>query len=167
MIAVGPFAAEPLVEGVDPPGVVVVGRHLPGPGPVLAAKRGLAVKGVIGSALDLGAALQGPGGIYGDDVDHSADRLAAVEGGLRPAQHLDPRDVADQKVAEVEAAAGRRRVVEPDPVDHHQGLVALRAADEQRGGLADAAVAGDGHAGLAGKNVGHHELLVRLDIRQG
>jgi hypothetical protein len=100
----------------------------------------------------------------GDQVDHASDGLAAPQHRLRPAQHLDARDVAGQEVAEVEAAAGRRRVVQLHPVDQHHRLVGLRPANADGGGRSLAAVAVDRDAGRLGQRVGDHHGLAPLQI---
>ena len=66
----------------------------------------------------------------GDDVDHAADRVGAVERRLRAAQDLDPLDVVEREVREVEVAGGE--ALHPHAVDQHLHLGRVGAADADR-----------------------------------
>ncbi|MNZ90635.1 hypothetical protein D3C78_1096030 [compost metagenome] len=57
----------------------------------------------------------------GDDVDHPADRLVAVQHGAGAAQDLDALDVGQRHAVEV--GAGQRRLVEAAAVDQDQRVV--------------------------------------------
>ena len=166
MIAVGLLAAQVLVERRHAVGGVGRQRAAPRQLAVTPAHGGLGVTGAVAAALDLRVGLQRPGRVGGDDVDHPADGLAAVEDGLRAAQHLDAGHVAHQQVGEVVAATGGGGVVQLDAVDQHHGLVGLGAADAQRGGLPRPAVAGVADARRADQQVGDDQLLVGADLRQ-
>jgi hypothetical protein len=65
---------------------------------------------LIGADVGAGAEARLVGETAGDVLDRAADRVAAVERALRPAQHLDPLDV-------VNVEHGRLRAVEEDVVE--------------------------------------------------
>ncbi len=136
-----------------------------------------AVPAVAGAAADPGAALQGLMGAVtggeerlgalavaapGEDLDHPADGLRAVQAGTRPADHLDALDQLHRQVLERgEASAGRADL---DAVDQHQHMVGLGAAQEQRGVLAETAVVRQRHAGYLAQQLRHAARLAALDI---
>ncbi len=99
-----------------------------------------------------------------DDVDDAADRLAAPQRRLRSAQHFDAHVIARQQVGEVEAAAGRGRIVELDAVDQHDCLVVLRAANAQLRGAAETSVARHGDARRSCEQIGDRQLLTGADL---
>ena len=69
--------------------------------------------------------------LAGDDVDHAADRVAAVD---RRARSLDDLDVVDEvRVDVLDGGVALRARIDAHAVDQHDGLVGVRAADEQRG----------------------------------
>jgi hypothetical protein len=89
----------------------------------------------------------------GDQVEHAADGVAAVEHRHRPAYDLDRRNVVDvdqrRELAEVGLTP---RVVHAQPVFHEQDAQAALAADH-RPGLIDADAV-DVDAGLLAQQVG-------------
>ena len=102
----------------------------------------------------------------GDVFDRTADGVAAVEGALRPAKHLDPRDVEDVQhralgtghidVVDIEADAG---------LEAPQRVLLAHAADEADQGRVGAA--GDLHRGvrrllLQGRDIGRAGLFQPL-----
>ena len=93
----------------------------------------------------------GPG--RGDVGDDAPDRLGAIEAALLAAQHLDPGHVVGDQGGEVELAL--EGIARFDAVDHHQGVVALAAADAHFGELAQRAAAVDGDSGHVAQQVGH------------
>ncbi len=153
----------PLGEGREAVGVVAAGRQTPAQALVSAADPAAEIGRAARAGLGVEAALQGFGRFGRDDIDHAADGLAAPQGRLGAAQHLDTRRVADQQVAEVETALGRGRVVQLDPVDQNDGVLALGAAnvDARRG--ADAAVASEADTRRLGQKLDHGRGLARLD----
>jgi hypothetical protein len=50
---------------------------------------------VIGADAGLDLPGQRVGRLLRDDIDRAADRIAAIERALRPAQHLDPLDIEE------------------------------------------------------------------------
>ena len=84
-------------------------------------------------------------------------------------RHLDPLDQGRVDREEIEAAAAAvGRVVEPDPVEQHQGEIGLAAADRKEASPAGAAGREGAHAGDLVQRLeqggGLHPLdLVRLD----
>ena len=153
----------PLV-GRDAVGGVVARAEAPQQAFSAPPKTAADIGGAVAAGLGGQITLQGLGGGGADHMDHPADGLAAPERRLRAAQHLDAGGVAGQQVGEVVAAAGRRRVGELDPIDHHHGLVALRAPDAQGGDPTGAAVARQGDAGRADQKVGQKDRLAGLDL---
>src|SRR3546814_6985329 len=72
------------------------------------------------------------GGLPRDHVDDAANGLTAPKYGLRPSHDFDSLDIAGEQIAEVEAAAGRGRIVQLYPIDEGNGLLAFRAPDVDR-----------------------------------
>ncbi len=105
----------------------------------------------------------------GDDVDHAADGVGAIERALRSAQNLDARHLGGQQVAKVELG-GERGVVDLDPVDQNQGLVALRAANADLGESARGAGAADREPRHVAQRLGddpHAAVLEHLVLDHG
>jgi len=98
----------------------------------------------------------------GEDLDHAAQRLRAVQAGERSAHDLDALDLLDRDVLQRGAAAGRRP--DPDAVHQHQHVVGLGAAQEQRRRLAGAAVVGQRHPGRAAQQVRQRVGLQAFDV---
>src|SRR5439155_2808345 len=64
-----------------------------------------------------------------DDVDDAADGVGAVDRRLWPAHDLDPLDLIDRELGEVEPAP--RSALDPHAVHEHLDLRGARAADPQ------------------------------------
>src|SRR5204862_485720 len=88
-IAVGFLATERRGDRRDAGGGEALAADAPADRPGAAADRGAGAHGFARSGLDIEAALQRLLRRGGDDVDHAADRLAAPQDRLRPAQHFD------------------------------------------------------------------------------
>ena len=103
----------------------------------------------------------------GQHVDHTAHRIAAVKGGLRPAQNFDPVDIVGEKVAQKCLAIGAAGVVDANAVDQHQGLARRCATHADGGVLAHPAIAHRGQARhLAQRVVDEADLLALQFIRR-
>ncbi len=74
-----------------------------------------------------------------DDVDDTTDRVGPVETGACALDDLDALDRFGLDVLQRRAADGAR--IDSHPVDQHRGVIAFRAAQEDRGRLSGAAVA--------------------------
>ena len=109
---------------------------------VAARDAALRLLGAVAAGLDREGGLGRAAAAPRDDVDDAAHGVRAVERRLRSAQHLDALDVGEDERREVELAPGRDRVVDPDAVDHHQGVAHVAAADAH--GLDVARAAGSG-----------------------
>ena len=68
----------------------------------------------------------------GDDVDHAAHGVRAVERGARSAHHLDALD-AFERHRDIHVVVAGLHVVEPHAVEQHQRLAEARAADREVG----------------------------------
>ena len=147
------YAASPVIAAAD-------ARR---DGSELTGDIGEPLSGVVPATFGARVDCQPLGRLAGNQVHNAADRLAAPQHGLRAAQHLYMRDVTDQEVAEVEPAAGRRRIVDLDAVDQRHGLVALGAAYADGRYGARSAVADDGDAWGLAKEVGDDLRLATLD----
>ena len=79
----------------------------------------------------------------GEDVHHAADRVAAIERALRPAQNLDAIDPAGQQISQRRFVVHGARIVDAHAVDQDQRLPGLCAAQADGGVLPQAAVAHD------------------------
>ncbi len=99
----------------------------------------------------------------GHDVDHAADRLTAINDGVGAAQHFDTADIAGQQIAEIIGVADAAGVVHLDPVDQHQRLRRLRAADRNAGDPTNRVGAVEADAGRRDQQVGDADILARLD----
>ena len=84
------------------------------------------------------------GSASGDDVDDAGQGVRSVKRALGPAQDLDPLDVVEGQVGQVERARGIHRVVEGDAVEEDQDVLGIGAAQKDRGSGARAAVADGG-----------------------
>ena len=74
----------------------------------------------------------------GDEVDHAADGVGAVDRRGAVAQHLDPLQRGHRDDVEVDRIGEIRVVRQPPPVEEHQGLVAAQAAQVGGGAAAGA-----------------------------
>ena len=93
-------------------------------------------EGLVVARLEIHETGRRPFAALGDDVDHAADRVRAVEGRLRAAQDLDPLDVVEGEVGEVEVAGGE--ALDPHAVDQHLHLRRVGPADADGRELAGA-----------------------------
>src|SRR5262245_11474753 len=99
------------------------------------------------------------------DVDHARERIAAVDGRVRPARDLHALDVGHVERGEVERAPARvGRVVDAYAVHQHQRVVRIRAAHVQRAGAAAAADLVDVHAGHAAQYAGEFGGLLDVEL---
>ena len=103
----------------------------------------------------------------GDEVHHSADRVAAIERRLRPAQHFDAVDAVGQHVAEDRIAGGRTGIVDPHPIHQNQRLARFRTAHQDTCRLADAAVAHDCESRRLRERVADDVDLLGIDVLAG
>ena len=90
--------------------------------------------------------------LLGEDLDHAAERVGAVQGAQRTVDDFDVVDRGQRNGAPVGFARGRG--ADPHAVDQHDVLLAVGAADEDRADGARAAVAGDFDAALLLQQVG-------------
>ena len=98
----------------------------------------------------------------GEDLDHAADRVGAVQARTRAAHDLDAVDHVDRQVLERRQAGGRR--ADADAVDQHQHVVGFGAAHEQRGQLARRRPGWRRDAGAAAQQVGQRARLAAFDL---
>ena len=133
-----------------------------------AVHRRVGVKGIERTAFgQRGAGNRRVPAAPGQHVDHTAHRVAAVKGGLRPAQDFDPVDIVGEKVAQKRLAIGAAGVVDANAVDQHQGLARRCAAHADGGVLAHPAIAHRGQARhLAQRIVDEADLLALQGIRR-
>ena len=88
-----------------------------------AGKRRALVEGVETAAFDIGGDRHRAFAAFGDDIDHAADGVGAVERALRSAQHFHLGDIAGQQFGDVDRAAGGRGIGDVDAVQQHLGMV--------------------------------------------
>ena len=88
-------------------------------------------------------------GFAGEELDHAADCIRTPERGARTTHDLDPFDLIQRQMREIEHALVGG--CDPHAVDQHQGLVGVGATQEHRARLACAASARDVHTGLLRK----------------
>ena len=115
------------------------------------------------AAIDLQRPLAG----LGDDVDHAADGIGAIECALRTAQHFDLGDVAGKEFGNIRRAAGRGGIGDIDAVQQHLDVVGIGAAHEQRGLTARAAGLHDVEARHGAQHVWKRTILARFDLGGG
>jgi hypothetical protein len=87
----------------------------------------------------------------GEDLDHAADGIGAVEARRRPAQDLDVVDLGQAERFELDLAGGRR--ADLDAVDQDDGAARSGAAQEVARALPRAAAASELQAGDAAQQV--------------
>ena len=92
----------------------------------------------------------GDGGRLGDDVDHAAHGVGAVEGGARSAHHFDALH-AFERHRDIHVVMPGLRVVEAHAVEQDEGLTEARAAD------------GEVHLHAVGRAFGEVERRVQLE----
>jgi hypothetical protein len=83
---------------------------------------------------DLGGQAWRTGAATGDDLDHAADRIGAVQARRRSAQDLDALDLRQRDAGEVDLAERRR--ADPHAIDQHQRAARADAAQQDRRRLA-------------------------------
>ena len=83
-------------------------------------QRQVLLERLIASARDAQIDGRGALALLGEDLDHGADGVGAVEGAAGPLYDLDAVDIIDREVSEVEVAA---RAVDANAVDEHQRMV--------------------------------------------
>src|SRR3569623_638838 len=127
----------------------VMGADAEGAGAVAAgANREIALRAVRAAAA-------------GDDVDHAADCLVAVQAGALAFDDFDVINHLGRNVLQRGAADGAG--IDLDAIDHHQGVIAVGAPDEHRRGLAGAAVAADVDAGVEAQQIGDVDCGAAFD----
>ncbi|MNP41924.1 hypothetical protein D3C76_1356550 [compost metagenome] len=107
----------------------------------------------------------GRAGAAGEDLNHPANRIAAVDRRARPAQYFDPLDLID--VEKLQAAVTGRGVGDAYAVHQHQALGRLGAANEDAGQAATPAGARDLNAGYPGQQVSDAGRLQAVDVSTG
>ncbi len=148
-------------------GMHMIHRHHVVETAIRAPQRGALVEGIEAAAFRLGGELQRPLACLGDDVDHAADGIGAVQARLRPTQHFDAGDVAGQILADIRGIRGRGRIGDVDAVDDHLGVIGIGAAHEQRGLATQAAALFHEQAGHGFQGVGQTAFLAGIDIGGG
>jgi hypothetical protein len=101
-------------------------------------------------------------GVLGDEGDHAAQRIAAVERGRRPAHDLDAlQALVVDEVAGIGAGAdvGAGEIRDLDAVDLEPNPVLADAADDEVGGPGTSGLVADGEARLVA-----HELARIVDV---
>ncbi len=81
-----------------------------------------------------------------EQLDHAADGIGAIQRRARALDDFDALERFGRDVLQRGAADGAG--IDAHAVDEHHGVVAFRAAREQRGGLPGAAIARDFEAGM-------------------
>ena len=110
-------------------------------------------RGAVASAFGPDVELRRACTLLGDNVDDADHRVRTIERALRAFQHFDPLDGAWRKHREIEIAARGCRVVDPDPVDHHQCLARIGAAQPDVRGRTRSTAFGDVEAGNGSQGV--------------
>jgi hypothetical protein len=101
----------------------------------------------------------------GENLDHSADGLGAVQMAGRPAQDLDALDLVEGNVFQGRGAGGGG--ADTHAVHQHQGMAGIGAAQVDGGGGAGPAAAGNFHAGLGLQQFRQGGLACGADVRGG
>ena len=122
--------------------------------PERAAQRTLEVDVVVITVGEPRVAAQFLGRLGGDQVDRAADGIAAVQGALGPAQHLDALEVEERSELRLRARDDRAVHVQRDT-----GLAARR-----RGVRADAAYGELRHVEVVAEVDARHDQLQVLDV---
>jgi hypothetical protein len=100
---------------------------------------------------DVAAEVGCPVAAPGDDVDHAADRVGAIQAGARTAQHLDALHLGQADARQVGLA--QRRRANAHTVDQDQRVAGGAATDQHAGALPGAAVARELDAAFAAQQV--------------
>src|SRR6266545_4675135 len=127
-----------------------------------AVDRSPVLEGVVVAARVLHDGGEGPRPLLGDDIDHPADGVRSVEGGLAAADDLDTVDEIRGDVGQVRLAQGRARYA--DPVHEDQDLVRVGASDAEARGLAVAAQLRDVDAGDIPEGVVDGGVVIGLEV---
>ena len=98
------------------------------------------------------------------DLDDAANRVGAENRALRSAHDLDPLDVAQRHLRQIEAAAER---IGADAVDQHEREVRFASARKERGERARPAASRDGEAGHRAQRGAERGDLPRLEVASG
>ena len=117
------------------------------------------VDAVFASALvlgrdDFGGDVRDVDGALGDEVDHAADGVRAVDGRGAVAQYFDALQRGDGNDVQVDAGAVIRMVGDAPAIEQHQGLVAAQAAQVGAGLAARGQAAGIAADGIAAAHAG-------------
>ena len=156
LVAVGvvvAVAGEGLVRAVDASGVVEAGAEVETGLRIAARQPEAAFPGLLAAKAQVQARLQaGAVAAAGENLDHPANGVAAVDHRARAAQHFDAFDLLDIEVLQVAVAGGG--VADALAVHQHQALRRFGAADIDRWQTAAPAGLGDLHARYAAQQVG-------------
>ena len=116
--------------------------------------------------LDLRVTAERAAARGGDDVDDTADGIAAIERRARAAQHLDAigGDEVDVRHERGHVALNRRGVAEAQAVDEHRGRVGPQAANAHLRQLAGPAVVANLDAGCEAHDLGQRRLVTIRDL---
>ena len=126
-----------------------------------AAHAGLGRACAVAAQADLGVGRGRAFALLGEELHHAADGVGAIDGGRRAAQHFDAVNLRQRDLLPRRAAGGLR--IDPHAVDIDGREAALRPAQENAGGAADAAAAGELHPRQACQQVGHAHGAAALD----
>ena len=143
-------------------GVVAAAREVVVEAAIRALDVGLLLEGVVAPALEPDGPLWRPLPLLGDDVDHAADGVRAVERRLRTAHDLDPLDGVEAQFRQFGRPQGRTR--HPHAVNEHGHLLRARAPDLDAGRLTEAARPLDLDAGHVAQRVLDSAVVVRADV---
>lgn len=148
-VAVGVvLAAAGVGDGAKAGALAIAAADGIAPAAAAAADCRLRAHGFIAAGTDAGAQLgRAVLTLAGDDIDHPANGVGAVQAAGRAAQDFHPLDGGQRHGVQRGAAGGGR--AQALAVHQHQGLVAVGAANKHAGAVVDAAIAGDFHAALA------------------
>ena len=69
----------------------------------------------------------------GDDIDHTANRAAAIKRAGRPAQHLNPLHPRQHQRAEIKGVIRVRRIIGGNAIDQHLHMARIGAAKKAAG----------------------------------
>ena len=99
-----------------------------------------------------------------ENIHDSANRIAAIERGLRAAQHLDAIDIVDQQITQYRCAIGRTRIIDANAINESHGLARLGAANEYTRELPRAAFACHAQARRLRECIADERRLLRSQI---
>ena len=98
----------------------------------------------------------------GKELDHPAQRIRAIDGGGRAAQHFNAVNQRQRNGLPRSAAGGLR--IDPHAVDIDRREARFGAPQVHAGGSAGAAIAGNFNAGNALEHIGHRHGAAALDL---